>query len=119
MRKIINENFIVISGQKFNIKFQLFKVDLPCRSLSICIKQHNGYYCCSNCLQRGKTVGGTCVYYSSDEMQVMHFYENIQDVVNVTPLLDKYREDISVVYQDEKRHLYSLHGHKYPVLFIR
>ncbi|CAF2260662.1 unnamed protein product [Rotaria magnacalcarata] len=69
MRKITNEKFTVISDQKFNLTFQLFKVDLPCRSLSICIKQHNGYYCCSDCLQHGKTVGGTCVYYSLDEKQ--------------------------------------------------
>ncbi|CAF3097655.1 unnamed protein product [Rotaria socialis] len=48
-------------------------------------------------------------------IRVMHFYENIQDVVNVKPLLNKYREDISVVYQDEKLHLYSLHAHKYLV----
>ncbi|CAF3436936.1 unnamed protein product [Rotaria socialis] len=48
-------------------------------------------------------------------IRVMYFYENIQDVVNVKPLLDKYRKDISVVYQDEKLHLYSLHAHKYLV----
>ncbi|CAF4000508.1 unnamed protein product, partial [Rotaria sp. Silwood1] len=32
-------------------------------TFNICIKQHNGYYCCSNCLQYGKTYDGPNVYY--------------------------------------------------------
>ncbi|CAF3273227.1 unnamed protein product [Rotaria sp. Silwood2] len=63
LQQLINEKYVIIDGEKFNIRLQLFKADLPCRSLSICIKQHNGYYCCSNCLQYGKTYDGPNVYY--------------------------------------------------------
>ncbi|CAF4764192.1 unnamed protein product, partial [Rotaria sp. Silwood2] len=35
INKLISEDFILIDHQKFNIKFQLFKADLPCRSMSI------------------------------------------------------------------------------------
>ncbi|CAF3434153.1 unnamed protein product [Rotaria socialis] len=250
IRQLIIAKWIIIGGQKFSIRFQLFKADLPCRSLSICIKQHNGYYCCSNCFQHGKTMGGTYVYYDyidkqatrshhdylsaaieaernenqisvfgihgkspllslffnvqincpfdymhlccsthmssilniwikkyglsnlscfmekiiipvdslsitslnclnfwkskdyrffllfisfplilaygTDEVidhfmlyfvsiRVLHFYESIQDVMIVKPLLDKYREDISHIYGDEKLQLYSLHAHKYLI----
>lgn len=69
IKYLINETYVVISGEKFNLKFQLFKADLPCRSLSICIKQHNGYYSCSNCLQYGKTYGSSCVYYPYTDSQ--------------------------------------------------
>jgi hypothetical protein len=46
-------------------------------------------------------------------VRIMHFYENVQDVVTVKPLLDEYRKNISIVYGDEKLELYSLHAHKY------
>ncbi|CAF4491093.1 unnamed protein product [Rotaria sp. Silwood2] len=46
-------------------------------------------------------------------IRVMHFYENIQDVVAIEPLLDEYRKVISTVYNDDKLQLYSLHAHKY------
>lgn len=48
-------------------------------------------------------------------IRVLHFYESIQDVMVVKPLLDKYREDISRIYGDEKLQLYSLHAHKYLI----
>ncbi|CAF3566635.1 unnamed protein product [Rotaria socialis] len=105
MRKIINEKFTVISGQKFNIKFQLFKADLPCRSLSICTKQHNGYYCCSNCLQRGKTVGGTCVYYSSDEIQPARSH---RDYIDAATEAERNQNQISVFGVHGKSPLLSL-----------
>ncbi|CAF4539933.1 unnamed protein product, partial [Didymodactylos carnosus] len=62
---IASDYIFVINNINIQLRFQLFKADLPCRSLCTCIKQHNGYYACSHCLQRGNTLanGSNNVYY--------------------------------------------------------
>ncbi len=105
IKDLINETYVVICGQKFNVKFQLFKADLPCRSLSICIKQHNGYYCCSNCLQYGKTYGGSCVYYPYADLQPPRSYRAYTDAATEA---EKNQNQISV---------FGIHG-KSPLLSL-
>lgn len=102
---LINEQYVPICGQKFNVKFQIFKADLPCRSLSICIKQHNGYYCCSNCLQYGKTCGGSFVYYPyADSQQPRSHHAYIAAATEA----EKNQNQISVVGIHGKSPLLSL-----------
>ncbi|CAF1546407.1 unnamed protein product [Didymodactylos carnosus] len=71
LKQIINNNYFIVANNKFQLRFQALKADLPCRALCLCLKQHNGYYACSNCLQRGQVLGdrNNIVYYRYEQNQ--------------------------------------------------
>ncbi|GBL68864.1 hypothetical protein AVEN_149116-1 [Araneus ventricosus] len=85
----------VIGGKTFEILIDAFICDAPARSYLKCIKNHNGYFGCERCTQKGKWLGRmTFSELNSPKRKDEDFSNRInvdspdEHIINPSPLLD-------------------------------